>query len=75
MVLIMSKMGRAVLWVQERGLQDDPKALSKYINYLETMKKIRNLSTETTGSYHKMNATQQKIVHKKMNSPANKGKK
>jgi len=28
----MSKMGRAVLWVQENGLKDDPAALSKYIN-------------------------------------------
>jgi hypothetical protein len=31
-------MGSAVQWVQENGLQDDPKALQKYIIYLEKIK-------------------------------------
>ena len=34
----MSRMGDAVLWVHENGLQDDPDALSKYIAYLNKVK-------------------------------------
>jgi hypothetical protein len=29
----MSKMGQAAQWVQENGLTNDPKALSKYIQW------------------------------------------
>ena len=34
----MSKMGRAVQWVQENGLQDHPEALTKYIEHLNKQK-------------------------------------
>ena len=34
----MSKMGRAVQWVQENGLQDHPEALTKYIEHLSKQK-------------------------------------
>lgn len=37
----MSKMGRAVLWVQENGLQGDPNALSKYLEYLKKQDELR----------------------------------
>jgi hypothetical protein len=41
----MSKMGRAVLWVQENGLEDDPKALSKYTIHL-TEENERNIRSK-----------------------------
>jgi hypothetical protein len=31
----MSKMGRAVFWVQENRLEKDPDALKKYIEHLK----------------------------------------
>lgn len=44
----MSRMGRAVLWVQENGLEDDPDALKKYLEYLD--KKKSDVRTENTES-------------------------
>lgn len=41
----MSKMGRAVLWVQENGLQDDPAALGKYKIHL-TKEDERNIEKQ-----------------------------
>jgi hypothetical protein len=38
-------MGRAVLWVQENGLQGDPDALKKYIKYLN-MRKVTKKDVE-----------------------------
>jgi hypothetical protein len=38
----MSKMGAAALWVQENGLQNDPKALQKYIKHLNENGNNRN---------------------------------
>ena len=29
----MSKMGQAVQWIQEQGLENDPDALKKYLEY------------------------------------------
>jgi hypothetical protein len=37
----MSKMGRAVLWVQENGLEGDPNALSKYLEYKKKQDELR----------------------------------
>lgn len=34
----MSRMGSAVQWVQENGLENDPKALQKYLIYLNKIK-------------------------------------
>jgi len=34
----MSKMGRAVQWVQENGLENHPDALGKYIEHLNKKK-------------------------------------
>ena len=31
----MSKMGRAVFWIQENRLENDPDALKKYIEHLK----------------------------------------
>lgn len=36
----MSKMGRAVLWIQENGLQHDKTALQKYVVYIN--KQVKN---------------------------------
>lgn len=38
----MSRMGSAVQWVQENGLENDPKALQKYLTYLEKVKNKNN---------------------------------
>lgn len=38
----MSKMGSAVQWVQENGLENDPKALQKYIIYINEIKLKNN---------------------------------
>ena len=38
----MSKMGSAVQWVQENGLQNDPHALEKYIIYINEIKLKNN---------------------------------
>lgn len=38
----MSRMGRAVLWVQENGLEEDPNALRKYLEHLEKEKDVRS---------------------------------
>lgn len=45
----MSRMGRAVLWVQENGLEDDLDALKKYLEYLDK-KKESDARTENTES-------------------------
>ena len=37
----MSKMGRAVLWVQENGLEGDPNALKKYLEYKKKQDELR----------------------------------
>lgn len=34
----MSKMGRAVEWIQENGLEDHPDALVLYIQYMASKK-------------------------------------
>lgn len=34
----MSKMGRAVFWIQENELQDDPNALTLYVDHLKKQK-------------------------------------
>lgn len=38
----MSRMGSAVQWVHENGLEDDPKALQKYIIYMNEIKLKNN---------------------------------
>ena len=35
----MSKMGRAVFWIQEQGLENDKSALQKYVVYTNKQKK------------------------------------
>lgn len=40
----MSKMGQAVLWIQENGLQGNPDALKEYIKHLS---KIERMKQET----------------------------
>lgn len=43
----MSKMGRAVLWVQENGLEGDPNALRKYLEYLKKQDELRARKNKT----------------------------
>lgn len=45
----MSNMGRAVLWVQENGLEGHPDALKLYLEHLEKEKDVRSRNTETKG--------------------------
>ena len=49
----MSKMGRAVLWVQENGLENDPDALKKYIEHLKKQesKKDGNSKDSESGEW------------------------
>jgi hypothetical protein len=35
----MSKMGRAIFWIQEQGLEQDKSALQKYVVYANKTKK------------------------------------
>lgn len=37
----MSKMGRAVQWIQENSLENDPDALKKYTEYLAKQEKAK----------------------------------
>jgi hypothetical protein len=38
----MSKIGRAVQWIQENDLENDPQALTKYIEHQEENQKKEN---------------------------------
>lgn len=42
----MSKMGRAVLWIQENGLQNDKSALQKYVVHINKTKKKNEKNTK-----------------------------
>ena len=43
----MSRMGDAIQWIQENDLEDDPKALTKYIEY---QNKIKKSNSEKNGN-------------------------